>query len=126
MMRAAIRPVLLAMILVIPSDVACQSERGDRLEDPSFAITQEAEVKPIATFEDRNPFSGGVLVTAGAPEGRRALRVDRSYVSLDRPQDWLGYDFLKADLDSAAAQPMSLTIEIRDADTKDYWTRVNY
>ena len=59
-------------------------------------------------------------------EGRKALRIDRSYASMDQPQDWLGYDFLKADLDSQATRPMNLTVEIRDAGTRDYWTRVNY
>ena len=83
-------------------------------------------VKPIASFEDANPFSGGVVVAARAPEGRKALRIDRSYVSMDQPQDWLGYDFLKAELDSEATVPMDLYVEIRDTGTRDYWTRVNY
>jgi hypothetical protein len=85
-----------------------------------------APVKPIADFEERNPFSGGVVATERAQEGRKALRIDRSYVSLDQPQDWVGYDFLKAELDSTAPAPMRLTVEIRDASTRDYWTRVNY
>ena len=43
-----------------------------------------------------------------ATEGRKALRIDRSYVSMEQPQDWLGYDFLKADLDTDATEPMNL------------------
>ncbi|HKI17283.1 MAG TPA: glycoside hydrolase domain-containing protein, partial [Isosphaeraceae bacterium] len=70
--------------------------------------------------------SGGVVVAAREPGGHKALRIDGSYVSLDQPQNWLGYDFLKADLDTDAPTPMNLTIEIRDAGSRDYWTRVNY
>ena len=47
-------------------------------------------------------------------------------MSLDQPQDWLGYDFLKADLYTDARKPMDLYVEIRDTATRDYWTRVNY
>ena len=47
-------------------------------------------------------------------------------MSLDQPQNWLGYDFLKADLYTDARKPMNLDVEIRDTDTRDYWTRVNY
>ena len=96
------------------------------------ALTAKAAVasgpltKPIATFEDRNPMSGGTVVGVHATEGRQALRVDRAYASLDGPQDWLGYDFLKADLYTEARKPLDLFVEVRDAATRDYWTRVNY
>jgi len=88
--------------------------------------TAGAVVKTIASFDDRNPFSGGVVVASRAPGGHKALRIDRSYVSLEQRQNWLGYDFLKADLDTDAQVPMNLDVEIRDAGTRDYWTRVNY
>ena len=45
---------------------------------------------------------------------------------MDRPQDWTGYDFLKADLDTDAKDPIELYVEIHDTATRDYWTRVNY
>jgi hypothetical protein len=90
------------------------------------AATKAPPVKLIADFEGRNPFAGGVVVADGALEGRKALRIDRAYVSLDEPQDWAGYDFLKAELQSAAAAPMRLSVEIWDASARDYWTRVNY
>ncbi len=83
-------------------------------------------VKPIASFETGNPFSGGVVADTHATAGRKALRIDKSYVSLDQSQDWTGYDFLKADLFTDALKPMNLYVEIRDKATRDYWTRVNY
>ncbi|MGC8639566.1 MAG: hypothetical protein ACP5XB_06770, partial [Isosphaeraceae bacterium] len=83
-------------------------------------------MKSIANFETGSPFSGGKVVAAHASEGRKALRVDRSYISIDQPQNWLGYDFLKADLDTEASKPLELYMEIRDQGTRDYWTRVNY
>ena len=67
-MRVSIRPALLAMALVIPFGLVCGGVPGDLLEDPSSEI---AAVKTIASFEDRNPFSGGVVVAARAPEGAR-------------------------------------------------------
>jgi hypothetical protein len=94
--------------------------------DSGPAAASGPAVKPIATFESGNPFSGGQVVASRSSRGGRALRIDRSYVSLDHPQDWRGYDFLKADLETASDRPLSLSIEVRDAATRDYWTRVNY
>ena len=45
---------------------------------------------------------------------------------MDRPQDWTGYDYLKADVYTDAKEPLELYVEIRDTATRDYWTRVNY
>ena len=94
------------------------AERSDESNQPKFKL--------ITSFEDRNPFSGGVVVAAHATSGRRSLRIDRSYVSLEKPQVWLGYDFLKVNLFTSANKPLGLDVEIRDTETKDYWTRVNY
>jgi hypothetical protein len=83
-------------------------------------------VKRIATFEGSNPVSGGTVVGVHATEGRKALRVDRGYVSIEEPHNWQGYDFLKADLYTDASKPLDLYVEIHDAATRDYWTWVNY
>ena len=45
---------------------------------------------------------------------------------MDQSQDWTGYDYLKLDLHSEVKEPQPLYVEIRDAATRDYWTRVNY
>jgi len=84
------------------------------------------QVKLITSFEEGNPVSGGTVVAAHATSGRKSLRIDRSYVSLEEPQVWLGYDFLKVDLFTSARKPLDLDVEIRDTETRDYWTRVNY
>ena len=94
--------------------------------DAAKAAVAGRPVKPIASFEDKNPFGGGTVVAGMPPSGGKALRIDRSYVSMDQPQDWPGYDFLKADLYTDATKPLDLYVEIRDAGTRDYWTRVNY
>ncbi len=83
-------------------------------------------VKLVSSFEDKNPFSGGRVVEQHATDGKKALRVDRSYVVMDGPQDWSGYDFLKADLHVETDDPLELYVEVRDTATRDYWTRVNY
>jgi hypothetical protein len=82
--------------------------------------------KLIASFESANPFSGGEVVTKHASQGRKALRLDKGYAIMEQPQDWLGYDFLKADLFTDARKPINVYVEIRDKATDGYWTRVNY
>ncbi len=83
-------------------------------------------VKRITSFEAGNPFSGGTVVADHATDGRKALRIDRGYVSMDKPQSWAGYDYLKADVYTDAKNPLHLYVEVRDRQTRDYWTRVNY
>ena len=100
---------------------ACGSELEARK-----AAAAGPPVKLIASFEDQNPFSGGTLVEEHATEGKKALRIDKSYVSMDGEQDWTGYDYLKADLFTEAKDPLEVYVEIQDTATKDYWTRVNY
>ncbi len=80
----------------------------------------------ITSFEDGNPFDGGEVVIRNATDGKKALRIDKSYVSMDEPQDWSDYDYLKADLYVDADEPLRLYVEVRDTATRGYWTRVNY
>jgi hypothetical protein len=93
---------------------------------PTHKTISGPSVKLICSFENGNPFSGGMVVESHASHGRKALRIDRSYISIDQPQDWSAYDFLEADLYTEANKSVALTMEIRDRGTRDYWTRVNY
>ncbi len=52
------------------------------------------------------------------PKGESALRIDKAYASMEQAQDWLGYDFLKADLFTDARKPLNLYVEIRDTATR--------
>ena len=97
---------------------------GTPLDRAKTVFAGEA-VKPIAPLDGKNPFSGGTIVANPAGQGK-LLRIDKSYVSMDRPQDWSGYDLLKGDLETGAADPTELYVEIHDTATRDYWTRVNY
>ncbi len=90
------------------------------------AVAAGPPLRVVTSFEDRNPFAEGTVVEQHATDGAKALRVDRSYAIMDAPQDWTGYDYLKADLYTDAAEPLQLYVEIRDTATQDYWTRVNY
>jgi len=84
-------------------------------------------IKQITSFEDKNPFDGGgVVVGEHFTDGAKALRIDKGYVAMDASQNWTGYDYLKADVYTAAKRPLELYVEIRDRQTRDYWTRVNY
>ena len=99
------------------------------MRDPLEATQAKSHgpmTKVIASFETGNPFSGGEAVALHATDGRKALRVDKGYASLEQAQDWLGYDFLKADLFLDGRKPLNLYVEIRDTATDGYWTRVNY
>ena len=105
------RTILAACILLIGGLIYAQNN----------ATQNPPTEREIVSFSERNPFGGGTVVDNG-----RALRIERSYVSLDRKMDWTGYDYLKIDLDVDAKEPLSLNIEIRDEKTEGYWTRVNY
>ncbi len=83
-------------------------------------------VKVIASFEDRNPFDGAAVVAEHATDGKKALRIDKGFAAMDGPQSWAGYDYLKADVYTDAKDPVEFSIEVRDRETRDYWTRVNY
>ena len=98
---------------------------GSPLETKKPAPAGEP-VKPITSFEEKNPFGGGTIVGEHATDGTKALRIDRSYVSMEVPQDWTGYDYVKADVYTDAKEPLELYFEVRDTATRDYWTRVNY
>lgn len=87
-------------------------------------------VKPLASFEEGTeaPFTPAATaaVSEHATDGRWALRLDREWASWDGAQDWTGYDFFKVDVFNAADEPAEVYLEIRDAATTGYWTRVNY
>jgi hypothetical protein len=83
-------------------------------------------VRLITSFEQENPFSGGTVVSAHATDGAKALLVGSPYAVMSSPQDWAGYDYLKVDTYVDSGEPMQLVLEIRDAGTTGYWTRVNY
>lgn len=84
------------------------------------------DVRLITSFEENNPFNGGSVVAEHATHGAKALRIDKGYVDLEKAQDWTGFDYLKADVFTDAKKPLQLYVEIRDRQTRDYWTRVNY
>ena len=108
----------------MPAWKACYA-CGTPLDQVKPVVAGEA-VKSLVSLASENPFSGGTLVEHHGARDGKALRIEKSYVSLDRPQDWTGYDFLKADLDTDAQDPTEMYVEICDTSTRDYWTRVNY
>ena len=99
---------------------ACGTELGSKKAAGGPAV------KLITSFEERNPFGGGTVVAQHATHGKKALRIDRGFVALDGAQSWAGYDYLKADVYTDARAPLELYVEVRDRQTTDYWTRVNY
>ena len=69
------------------------------------------------------PFTGGKFATMN---GKSGLLVDNASLVCEQAQDWSGYDLLKIDVFNPADDPRILAVEIRDAQTTGYWTRVNY
>ena len=104
---------------------------GTSLETRKVA-SQGPATKLITSFEKDSPFEVGdanasaTIVAEHATDGQKAMRIEKSYASMSVKQDWKGYDYLKADVYTAARDPLNLVIEIRDAGTTDYYTRVNY
>jgi len=92
----------------------------------SGAVVAGEQAKVIATFEDRNPFGQGTVVTEHASEGAKALRIDKGWISMEGRQNWSGYDYIKADVYTDAKKPLKVYFEVRDTKTTGYWTRVNY
>ena len=115
-----------------PSADTATTRPGD-VATPAAPRSGPGRRSPPAPRSRRSPTSRAAIRSPGAmwsePTPRRGpgpLRIDGAYASLDQAQDWRGYDFLKADLYTSAKKPLDLSVEIRDAGTRDYWTRVNY
>jgi len=83
-------------------------------------------IKLITSFENESPFDGGKIVVEHATLGKKALKLDNGFIDMTKDQDWSGYHYLMADIYSEAKVPSKLYLEICDAQTKGYWTRVNF
>ncbi len=85
-------------------------------------------VKVLFDFENGKvaPFDGGTITSENAPQGKSGLLVEKGATVCDQPQDWSGYDYLKIDVFNPQDELAMLNLEIRDAQSRDYWTRVNY
>lgn len=83
--------------------------------------------KVLADFEEGKsaPFRGGAMNGKHPVQGRFSLE-SKELLSMVQPQDWTGYDTFRFDVQNPADDPMPVYIEIRDKQTKDYWSRVNY
>ena len=94
------------------------------------ALARAADVpteKLISSFEDeKHGWSGGVLVKEHATDGKQSLRIDANWANLSARQDLSGYDYLKIDTYIDAKDPFHIQIGIKDTQSRDYWTRVNY
>lgn len=106
---------------------------GTDLAGASQARPEGPSSRPLIELKDgkSDPFTGsGAQVVAATKEhaghGQYALRVQNGYAVWDGPQDWTGFDLLKAEVFNASDTPTQLYIEIHDQATTDYWTRVNY
>ncbi|MFQ5809473.1 MAG: hypothetical protein ACE5JM_07630, partial [Armatimonadota bacterium] len=84
----------------------------------------------FADFEDgtKAPFTQGEAVEEHAISGRYSLRLDESWTTIETPtqyQDWTEHDYVHFDVFNPNDRPAGLYIEVRDSQTRDYWTRVN-
>ncbi|MBT3379995.1 MAG: hypothetical protein HN742_11880 [Lentisphaerae bacterium] len=108
----------------MPAWAACYA-CGSHLEAKTVKLLPP---KLIASFEAGKPapFDRGEIGKAHATEGTQALKWNEGWIAYDGAQDWNGYDFLKADFFHTGGSPITLNVEIRDRETKGYWTRVNH
>jgi len=90
-------------------------------------------VRQLASFESGAiaPFTSSqsesaAVVREHATDGKSALQLKSGYIVWDGPQDWSGYDFIKADTFNSGDAPVQFSVEIHDRASNGYWTRVNY
>ncbi len=86
---------------------------GDRSSPAEMVIVDASKgINKInnGTFEIR---SDGVIVWA------------KAYCGISAPMDWSPYDFVEMTLFNSGAQAIPLTVEAKDSQSNDYWTRVN-
>jgi hypothetical protein len=112
--------LIVSLAVTLVSSVGAQPADAPKAGSPS--------VKMLFDFEDgKNAgFEGGKATTDNAQSGKYSLLADKTFLRLDKAQDWSGYDLLKMDVFNPQEEPTMLLIEVRDAETKEYWTRVNY
>jgi len=94
---------------------------------PAKAKKEQPGIKIIANFEDgkTSGFKGGTIVNGNGPEGNYALESEAT-LTLSATQDWSRHDKFQFDVINPGDTPARLYIEIQDAQTKGYWTRVNH
>ena len=114
-------------------NAATRTCRPGRPVMPAARRWKSSTRRPPAPATKRSPRSRTRTPSRTAPWSRRtpptAARPcgsTSSYAVMLQPQDWLGYDFLKADFYTDSKDPLSLYVEIHDAGTRGYWDRVNY
>ncbi|MBC7465987.1 MAG: hypothetical protein H7256_08340, partial [Bdellovibrio sp.] len=52
--------------------------------------------------------------------------IEKNYVGIKRDIDASAYDSIFVQLENLNPRPLDLNLEIKDSDSKDYWSRVNY
>ena len=84
-------------------------------------------VKVIANFENgkAGDFKGDTVVKDSSLQGNYALSSNTS-VTLKKSQDWSQHDLFRVDVFNPCDTSSPVYLEIHDALTSSYWTRVNY
>ena len=96
-----------------------------------FLCAHNAFSAPIVT--ENKIFSQGIqepVFNRGSSENTKrtiegSLLWSKSYVGLDQDQDWSPYDALLIELRNSGTETLSLSLEISDSQSHDYWTRSN-
>lgn len=104
----------------------CYACGADVLTQTRRVFTSPA-VQVFADFENgtTQPFAGGEVDREHPSHGRAALKLTKGYASMDAPQDWSQHDYVVFDAFNPQDKPVILDLEVRDQETRDYWTRVN-
>ena len=84
-------------------------------------------VKVITDFENgkAGDFKGGAVVKDSSLQGHYALSSNTA-ITLKKSQDWSQYDHFRVDVFNPGETSAPVYMEIHDALTNSYWTRVNY
>ncbi len=81
----------------------------------------------FADFDDgkRSPFQAGRAIAEHATSGKYSLRVDKNWADTHKRLDFSEHDYFHIDVFNPRDEAAKLYVEIRDAQTTGYWTRVN-
>lgn len=104
---------------------------GHELAGPAARKLTTPPMVVFADFENgkREPFHAGKAVAEHASSGKYALRVDSKWADITppagRPLDFSQHDYFHFDVYNPQAKCVRVYVEVRDTQTRGYWTRVN-
>jgi hypothetical protein len=91
----------------------------------SAASAQEKEIASRALGFGAFDVRGGTSALDSGRVASEAFEWTRSYVGFRAPEDWRTYTALVVRIENKGPRALSIRVEARDAESRDYWSRAN-